>query len=179
MIWIDNPGLHRGRCVCSKTRFCFTKPLAPPAKDSLCSSFASGGLSRLRRSILALRARGLFLTGRVKPSLWQRLILIQNRIGPTKSPVPAGVWTRDLLHRKRELYQCATLLSLFQFDHYLFLKCRGIYKLAFKAAYGKSVFMSAPITVQVQPDPNKPVAVFVTFNKAKTYIAGEILPGRV
>ena len=39
-------------------------------------SFASGGLSRLQRSILALRAppaRGLFLTDRVKPSLWQRL----------------------------------------------------------------------------------------------------------
>ena len=30
-------------------------------------------LSRLRRSILALRAHGLFLTDRVKPSLWQRL----------------------------------------------------------------------------------------------------------
>ena len=51
----------------------FAKPLAPPAKDSLRSSFASGGLSRLRRSILTLRARGLFLTDRVKPSLWQRL----------------------------------------------------------------------------------------------------------
>ena len=56
-------------------RFCFAKPLAPPAKDSLRSSFASGGLSRLRRSILALCARGLFLTDRVKPSLWQRLNL--------------------------------------------------------------------------------------------------------
>ena len=54
-------------------RFCFAKPLAPPAKDSLRSSFASGGLSRLRRSILALRACGLFLTNRVTPSLWQRL----------------------------------------------------------------------------------------------------------
>ena len=65
--------VHRGRCVCSKTRFCFVKPLAPPAKDSLRSSFASGGLSRLWRSILALCARGLLLTDRVKPSLWQRL----------------------------------------------------------------------------------------------------------
>ena len=54
---------------------CFAKPLAPPAKDSLRSSFASGGLSRLQRSILALCARGLFLTDRVKPSLWQRLLL--------------------------------------------------------------------------------------------------------
>ena len=45
-------------------------------KDSVLlrkSSCASGGLSCLRRSILALRARGLFLTDRVKPSLWQRL----------------------------------------------------------------------------------------------------------
>ena len=47
---------------------------APSAKDSLRSSFASGGLSRLRRSILALRARGVFLTDHVKPSLWQRLV---------------------------------------------------------------------------------------------------------
>ena len=54
-------------------RFCFAKPLTPPAKDSLRSSFASGGLSRLRRSIFALRARGLFISDRVKPSLWQRL----------------------------------------------------------------------------------------------------------
>ena len=34
-----------------KHRFCFAKPLAPPAKDSLRSSFASGGLSHLRCSI--------------------------------------------------------------------------------------------------------------------------------
>ena len=57
----------------TKSRFCFAKSLAPPAKDSLRSSFASGGLSRLRGSILTLRPRGLFLTDRVKPSLWQRL----------------------------------------------------------------------------------------------------------
>ena len=38
------------------------------------ASCASVGLSRLRRSILALRARCLFLTYRIKPSLWQRLI---------------------------------------------------------------------------------------------------------
>ena len=37
---------------------------APPAKDSIRSSFAS---------ILALRARGLFFTDLVKPSFWQRL----------------------------------------------------------------------------------------------------------
>ena len=67
--------MQRGICVCSKTRFCFAKPLAPPAKDSLRSSFVSGRLSRLWRSILALRARGLFLTDRVKPSLWQRLLI--------------------------------------------------------------------------------------------------------
>ena len=72
--WIDTPGLHRGRCVCSKTRFCFAKPLAPPTKDSLRSYCASGGLLRLRRTILALCAHGLFLTDRVKPSLWQRLL---------------------------------------------------------------------------------------------------------
>ena len=53
--------------------FCFAKPLAPPAKDSLRSSFASGGLSYLLRSKLALCARGLFLTDGVKPILWQRL----------------------------------------------------------------------------------------------------------
>ena len=28
----------------------------------------------------------------------------------TKTPGPNGAWTGDLLHRKRELYQCATLL---------------------------------------------------------------------
>ena len=67
--------------------------LAPPAKDSLRSSFASGGLApsalglapsaldtRASRSysrsalVLALRARGLFLTDHSKPSLWQRLV---------------------------------------------------------------------------------------------------------
>ena len=53
--------------------FCFAKPLAPLAKDSSHSSFASSRLSRLQRSILALRFRGLFLTDRVKPSLWQWL----------------------------------------------------------------------------------------------------------
>ena len=45
------------------------KPRAPPAEEELCSSFASGGLSCLRRSILGLRARGLFLTDHVKPNL--------------------------------------------------------------------------------------------------------------
>ena len=39
--------------------------------------FASGGLSRFWRSILVFRARGLFLTDRVKPSLWQRLLIWQ------------------------------------------------------------------------------------------------------
>ena len=44
------------------------KPLEPPAKDSLPSSFPSGGLPRLRRSCLIS-----------KPSLWQRLIYIKKR----------------------------------------------------------------------------------------------------
>ena len=51
---------------------CFAKPYAPPAKGSQ--------LSRLRRSILALRACGLFLTDRVKPSLWQRLLVILGKL---------------------------------------------------------------------------------------------------
>ena len=66
---IDTSGLHRGRRVCSKTQFSFAKPLAPPTKDSLRSSFTSGGLLHLCSSILTLRACGLFLTDRVKPSL--------------------------------------------------------------------------------------------------------------
>ena len=45
-----------------KTRFAH---LSPPADSCV---------YRLRRSILALRARGLFLTDRAKPSLWQRLL---------------------------------------------------------------------------------------------------------
>ena len=44
--------------------------------------------------------------------LEQCAIPIQNRIGPTKSPGPAGAQTGDPLHRKRELYQCATLLHV-------------------------------------------------------------------
>ena len=45
-VLIDAPGLHRGRRACSKTRFCFTKPLARLAKDSLRSSLASLGFSK-------------------------------------------------------------------------------------------------------------------------------------
>ena len=39
-------------------------------------SFASQNLLRLRRVILVLHAHGLFLTGHVKSSLWQRLHFI-------------------------------------------------------------------------------------------------------
>ena len=55
----------------------FAKLLAPPAKDQQSKSFASGGLSRLRRLILVLCAHGLYLTNRVKPSLWQRLLKLK------------------------------------------------------------------------------------------------------
>ena len=61
---IGLPELHTGRPVCSKTRFCFAKPLAPTAKDLLRLFFAFSGLSCLWRSILALRAHGLFLADR-------------------------------------------------------------------------------------------------------------------
>ena len=52
----------------AQRNMCIAKPLAPPAKDSLRSSFPSGGLSRLGRLILAFHACGLFPTYRFKPS---------------------------------------------------------------------------------------------------------------
>ena len=52
-------GLSRG---CDQCGLRIAKPLAPTAKCSLRSHFTSGGVSRLRRSILALRARCMSLS---------------------------------------------------------------------------------------------------------------------
>ena len=72
-----------GRCkslapeIVSWFRFHFAESLAPPAKGSLRSPFASGGLSRLRRSRFALdfpRSSGARIwVNCLESSLWQRL----------------------------------------------------------------------------------------------------------
>ena len=69
----------RNLAIITKTRFRFAESLAPPAKGSLRSPFASGGLSRLRRSCsrFALdfsRASGARIwVNCLESSLWQRL----------------------------------------------------------------------------------------------------------
>ena len=60
--------------LCVSALMMKSKTSCASSERLVCSSFASGRLSRLRCLILAPRARGLFLTDRVKPSFWQRLI---------------------------------------------------------------------------------------------------------
>ena len=75
----------RNLAIITKTRFRFAESLAPPAKGSLRSPFASGGLSRLRRSRsrFALdfpRASGARIwVNCLESSLWQRLRLHENQ----------------------------------------------------------------------------------------------------
>ena len=75
--WLEG---DRNLAIITKTRFRFAESLAPPAKGSLRSPFASGGLSRLRhsRSRFALdfpRASGARIwVNCLESSLWQRLI---------------------------------------------------------------------------------------------------------
>ena len=72
--WLEG---DRNLAIITKTRFRFAESLAPPAKGSLRSPFASGGLSRLRRSRFALdfpRASGTCIwVNCLELSLWQRL----------------------------------------------------------------------------------------------------------
>ena len=74
--WLEG---DRNLAIITKTRFRFAESLAPPAKGSLRSPFASGGLSRLRRSCsrFALdfsRASGACIwVNCQESSLWQRL----------------------------------------------------------------------------------------------------------
>ena len=65
-------------CLAPSLRFRFVESLAPPAKDSLRSSFASDGL--LTPSALALRARFLGQLPRLESSLWlwQRLEYVKS-----------------------------------------------------------------------------------------------------
>ena len=75
--WLEG---DRNLAIITKTRFRFAESLAPPAKGSLRSPFASGGLSRLRRSRsrFALdfpRASGARIwVNCQESSLWQRLV---------------------------------------------------------------------------------------------------------
>ena len=73
--WIDTPGLYRIRCVCSKTRFCFAKPLAADSN----------------------RTCGLFLMDRVKPSLWQRKTSCSGLL--RAKPLAADSRVQNLLQR--------------------------------------------------------------------------------
>ena len=74
--WLEG---DRNLAIITKTRFRFAESLAPPAKGSLRSPFASGGLSRLRRSRsrFALdfpRTSGARIwVNCLESSLWQRL----------------------------------------------------------------------------------------------------------
>ena len=74
--WLEG---DRNLAIITKTRFRFAESLAPPGKGSLRSPFASGGLSRLRRSCsrFALdftRASGARIwVNYLESSLWQRL----------------------------------------------------------------------------------------------------------
>ena len=75
--WLEG---DRNLAIITKTRFRFAESLARPAKGSLRSPFASGGLSRLRRSRsrFALdfpRASGARIwVNCLESSLWQRLL---------------------------------------------------------------------------------------------------------
>ena len=79
VMWLEG---DRNLAIITKTRFRFAESLAPLAKGSLRSPFASGGLSRRRRSCFALdfpRVSGAHIwINCLESSLWQRLGLRRN-----------------------------------------------------------------------------------------------------